>query len=114
MSNDTLDMTIVAVLQRIKKPGFFENLVGVYEEDSKRLLNEIKQSIENSDTRSLEETAHSLKSASSSIGAPEVARLASTLEDLGENGTVQGASELWVELSERLLTSHDALKGLLI
>ena len=59
MSDETLDMSIVGVLQRIKKPGFFSNLVGVFEEDSKRILGLIKDSIDNGDTKALEESAHS-------------------------------------------------------
>ncbi len=113
MSDETLDMSIVGVLQRIKKPGFFPNLVDVFEEDSKRLLGVIKASIDSADAKALEESAHSLKSASSSIGAARVAEVASALEKMGESGTLDGASEEWDELSKRLVVSHEALKALL-
>ena len=113
MSDETLDMSIVGVLQRIKKPGFFPNLVNVFEEDSKRILGLIKDSIDSGDTKALEESAHSLKSASSSIGAAQVAEVASALEKMGESGSVDGASEQWEELSKRLAVSHEALKALL-
>ena len=113
MSDETLDMSIVAVLQRIKKPGFFSNLVTVFEEDSTRLLGAIKASIDAADGKALEESAHSLKSASSSIGAARVAEVASDLEKMGESGTFDGASEQWDELGKRLTVSYEALKALL-
>jgi HPt (histidine-containing phosphotransfer) domain-containing protein len=112
MSDETLDMSIVGVLQRIKKPGFFPNLINVYEEDSKRILDVIKSSIDGGDAKALEESAHSLKSASSSIGAARVAEVASALEKMGESGSFDGAAEQWEELSKRLLVSHEALKAL--
>lgn len=113
MSDETLDMSIVAVLQRIKKVGFFPNLVDVFEEDSKRLLTEIKTNIDTSNMKGLEESAHSLKSASSSIGAARVAEIASDLEQLGESGTADGASDKWEELSQRLTVAHTAFRELL-
>lgn len=113
MSDETLDMSIVDVLQRIKKVGFFPNLVDVFEEDSKRLLAEIKANVETGNTKALEEAAHSLKSASSSIGAPRVAEIASGLEELGESGTVDGGAEKWDELSQRLTVAHAAFRELL-
>lgn len=113
MSDETLDMSIVGVLQRIKKEGFFPHLVDVFEEDSKRLLEVIKSSIDSSDTKALEESAHSLKSASSSIGAPRVAEIASALEKLGESRSVDGAAAQWEELSRRLTVSHEAFRNLL-
>jgi HPt (histidine-containing phosphotransfer) domain-containing protein len=114
MSDETLDMSIVAVLQRIKKVGFFPNLVDVFEEDSKRLLGVIKENIEAGETKALEESAHSLKSASSSIGAARVAEIASDLEQLGESGTVDGAAEKWSELNQRLTVAHKAFRDLLV
>ena len=113
MSDETLDMSIVGVLQRIKKPGFFSNLVQVYEEDSTRILGLIKASIDNADAKALEESAHSLKSASSSISAARVAEVASELEKMGESNSFDGASEQLDELSQRLTVSHSALKALL-
>ena len=112
MSDETLDMSIV--LQRIKKVGFFPNLVDVFEEDSKRLLVEIKANIEAVNTKALEESAHSLKSASSSIGAPRVAEIASDLEQLGESESVDGAAEKWGELNQRLTVAHAAFRALLV
>ena len=56
MSDETLDMSIVGVLQGIKKPGFFQNLVGVFEEDSTRLPGVIKASIDAGDAKALEES----------------------------------------------------------
>ena len=113
MSDETLDMSIVGVLQRIKKPGFFPNLVEVFEEDSKRLLGVIKASIDSGGAKVLEESAHSLKSASGSIGAARVAEVASDLEKMGESGSLDGANEQWDELSKRLAVSHEAFKELL-
>ncbi len=109
---DVLDMSVVGVLLRIKKVGFFPNLVNVYTEDSERLVNLIGASIEEANGRGLEESSHALKSASASIGAHLVAELAFELEKLGESGTTVGAAEIVPSLKERLGAARDELARL--
>ena len=99
---DVLDMSVVDVLMRIKKPGFFSNLVNVFTEDSERLINLIGTSIDETNGRGLEESSHALKSASASIGAHLVAEVAFELEKLGESGTTVGAAEIVPNLVGRL------------
>ena len=109
---DILDMSVVGVLMRIKKPGFFSNLTNVFKEDSERLVNLIKASIEETNGRGLEESSHALKSASASIGAHLVAELAFELEKLGESGTTEGAASIVPNLIERLSAAKDELTRL--
>ena len=109
---DVLDMSVVAVLLRIKKAGFFPHLVNVYTEDSERLVNLIGTSIDEANGRGLEESSHALKSASASIGAHLVAAVAHELEKLGESGTTSGAAEIVPSLKERLGAAQDELSRL--
>ena len=109
---DVLDMSVVGVLMRIKKPGFFSNLTNVFKEDSERLVKLIDASITEANGRGLEESSHALKSASASIGAHLVAEVAFELEKLGESGTTVGAAELVPNLVERLSAAKDELTRL--
>ena len=110
---DVLDKGIIGPLQAIKKEGFFEKLVNLFDVDSARIAGLVGEAIEGGDCSKLEEASHSLKSASSSIGAVHVSALAHELEMLGAGGTTDGASEIYDRLEQELTSARDALKGLL-
>ena len=108
-----LDMYILGPLKKIKKEGFFEKLVTIFDEDSRRIYAEISEAVAAGESSKLEEAAHSLKSASSTIGATAVSSLAHELELLGAGGTTSGASEVLKQLENELTQARDALKSLL-
>ena len=90
---------IVGGLLMIKREGFFANLISVYERDALRLIDEIA-TLDNSKT--LEEAAHALKSASVSIGAHLVGEEAFILETAGRNGELPERTDAVDRLRERL------------
>mgnify|MGYP000022817134 CR=1 FL=1 len=110
---DILDMGILGSLQAIKKEGFFEKLVNLFATDSARIASLVGEAIESGDPSKLEEVSHSLKSASSSIGAVHVSALAHELEMLGSGGSTEGAPELYQRLEQELAAARDALRALL-
>jgi PAS domain S-box-containing protein len=58
-------------------------LVGLFKEDSPRLVTEIKQAVTTGQSNGLAEAAHALKGAASNFGAQDVVALARRLEELG-------------------------------
>jgi len=110
---DVLDMDIIGPLKSIKKEGFFEKLVNLFNTDSARIASLVGEAIESSDPSKLEEVSHSMKSASSSIGAVHVSALAHELEMLGCGGSTEGAPELFQKLEVELTSARQALIELL-
>ncbi len=78
---------------------FFE-LIEMFFEDYDGQVSTIASSIENSEARALEESAHSLKSALGNIGAMKSYTLAYELEKLGREGNPKAAQESLEQLKE--------------
>jgi len=78
--------------------GDEEFLVELLEELLNQLntnLSEIKEAIENRDYRNLKLIAHSLKGASANLNVTRMAEHFLRLENLGAEGSVEGADELY-------------------
>ncbi len=112
MPASDLDMSIIGILQGIKKEGFFSGLVALFDKDSGRLLGEIGAAIDGADAEGLEQHAHALKSASGSIGAKSVHELARQLETAGRTAQLGGASDVLETLKGVLSTTVGALRDL--
>lgn len=79
---------------------FRSQLVEVYLADTARLINELEQAILEADITKVAVTAHSIKGASSNIGAVAVQEAAFSLEMLGRESSERGGSTSTTELSE--------------
>ena len=75
-------------------PGFLIELLEDYMNDSKENLKAIRYAIQAKDTVTVVNTAHTLKGASSNIGAVNMTELSKRLEHLGRKETLEGAVEL--------------------
>ena len=89
----------------------FEMLVSKYCEMADNLLGDIKQAVSCGDADGLKKSAHPLKSSSAQLGAVGLAEIAKKLEQLGIDGTVEGAEELVTEFDNILDESLDFLKS---
>ena len=108
--SDILDHSVLDTLKGLR-PGFLENLVDMYIQDSPNQLVAINEAIDSGNPRALEESAHAIKSSSRSLGVLSVADVAGKLEQLGESGQVAGAVELFATLKDSLDSAHEALRA---
>lgn len=76
--------------------GLAELLIDLHEEEGTALLGQLRAAVETSDLELLRATAHTLKSASASIGAMRLARLSESLEHAARAGEV-GDPTGWVD-----------------
>ncbi|MBD2092893.1 GAF domain-containing protein [Microcoleus sp. FACHB-1515] len=74
--------------------GFVRQMVETFSEVAPRLLSDINEAIAQSDSRTLELAAHSLKSMSASLGATALADLCQQLETLGETEDLTTAAAI--------------------
>lgn len=84
MHTEPLDSSVLdALAEELADPAAFVRLVRLYLD---RLGDRCDELVNAADAEDLTAAAHSLKSASGTFGAAEVARLATELEALGEAG----------------------------
>jgi PAS domain S-box-containing protein len=72
---------------------FLTQLINSFLHDAPRLLQQMRQALEEKKTSDLTLAAHTLKSLANNFGATSLAQLSKELENLGRAGTLAGASE---------------------
>jgi signal transduction histidine kinase/DNA-binding response OmpR family regulator len=100
----------IASAQMPGAPNLLAKIIHLYLESSPVLVDDIVKSIEQKDTQSLENSAHSLKSSSANLGATELANLCKKLEFQGKSSKIE-AAELLVE---RLILLYNNTKSALV
>lgn len=100
----------IASAQMPGTPNLLAKIIHLYLESSPTLVDDIVKSIEQSDTESLENAAHSLKSSSANLGATELSNLCKKLELQGKASKIETA-ELLVE---RLILLYNNTKSALV
>lgn len=89
----------------------FAKVIECYLEEAPQIIEDISNSIKNQDSQMLEQTAHKLKSSSASMGAKMIYSLCSQLEDLGENGSVEGSLETFSQLTQEYERVENILRS---
>jgi len=89
--------------------GFVVKLIDQYLAESTQLMASLKEAIEHRDPVALRVAAHSLKGASSTVGATRMAGICEGLERLARKTTCDGAPILVVALGDELTRVRDAL-----
>ncbi len=79
----------IEALQRAGTPDIVVKVLGMYLENSPKLVNDIEQAAQRQDTEALHLAAHTLKSSSATLGATALAELCKQLEALGRQGGQQ-------------------------
>ncbi|MFC1849709.1 response regulator [candidate division CSSED10-310 bacterium] len=79
-----IDLKVIRELQEMDddpdEPGFLNELMSIFEKDSAQLITLIKKAIDEHDSKTLREHAHSLKGASANVGAVALARTCKDIE----------------------------------
>ena len=90
-------------------PTFVLTLVEEFLRDATAYLAAVCCAAEAADATALERAAHTLKSASTSLGALGMAALCQQLQELAHTGTVAGATELLPQLTDEFTRVRQAL-----
>jgi CheY-like chemotaxis protein/HPt (histidine-containing phosphotransfer) domain-containing protein len=78
------------------------DLIGIFKEDSVRQLSNIHDAIENNQAELVKLAAHTLKGTCGNLGAPEVAAVASQLEQLAAAGDLTRAKDCFRSLKAQI------------
>ena len=87
-----------------------KEIIDIFFEDCPNQLARIKDGISTGDAKIIEEAAHSLKGASSNIGAMAVRQKAYELELMGKKAELQRAKKAIIELENEVKRLKDELK----
>lgn len=85
-------------LAMLGEPGFLENLYQDFVRDSEHRLTQLSQWLEAGDAKTLEREAHSMKSASASLGALRVASICAQIEKLAREGALADCAPLFPQV----------------
>jgi HPt (histidine-containing phosphotransfer) domain-containing protein len=98
-----MDLDAEAILQRVEGDvELLGELVQLFLADCPQWLDTLHKSIEAGDGRQIKSAAHALKGAASNFQADEVVRLAAQMEELGKNGDLAGAREVYPKVAASL------------
>ena len=92
--------------------GLLRELVEIFFAECPGLMQHIQQAIERQDPAELKLYAHRLKGCLRYFGDNRAARLALQLEDMGREGTIEGAAERFADLDEAIQGLLPALRRL--
>ena len=86
-----------------------EEVVALFLAQAPEILSEMKEAIERSDSRSLEQTAHKLRGSAANLGADGTAHAAQILEAMGRRGDILKAKEAYEVLENEVNRLERAL-----
>ena len=96
--NEPVDRQSLHMLQQLTGPdgnSILDQALGLYLQDSARLVAELESAIGNDDAEQVRALSHALKSSSADMGAHGLAQLCGKLEHVAQAGSLSGAGELY-------------------
>ena len=108
---DSLDPDVLAGLRELGDPDLLSELTEMFFDDASSRLATLRETVEGSDARSVEQIAHALKGSSGNMGARRMAAICAELEDVGASGDLSRARALLEQLEEEFGRVRPALEA---
>jgi HPt (histidine-containing phosphotransfer) domain-containing protein len=112
-----LDVDIINEIAALQRPGqqdLLTKVVGIYLDESAKLIKEIRQGVAQRDYSKIRSASHSLKSSSAHVGAHTIAAFARDLETLSKDKSLDGAENLVQSIQNDLSRLEPELKSLVL
>ena len=90
----------IRALQSPQSPNILEQLFEIYRSSAPELIKKLHLSIQEGSCESIRDSAHSLKSASGSIGARKIFELSAMLENMGRDKEIDDASKILEDIEQ--------------
>ncbi len=111
-AESVIDQNTFENLKQTVGAEFLDELIVTFNEDSPKLIAEMRQALAEANAEQLRRAAHSLKSNSANFGATNLSASAKELELMGKAGTLTGAAEKVESLEAEFRRVERALKAL--
>ncbi len=108
LNRNTIDN--IRSLQREGSPDILGKIVGLYLDNSNKIMQEIEQSVSDKDGKSLRSSAHSLKSSSANLGADRLADMCKAMELCGKDNQLSSVDIQFKQLKKQYEVTCNALK----
>lgn len=111
-----LDPAVIDTLRQLNEPGepeVIRELFGLFLTDAPARMQAIAAAVEARDAAALQRAAHTLKGASSAIGATSLHGACRALEDMGKRGVFDAAADRVAQLRDEYRRVEDAIDQLL-
>ena len=109
-SDRALDPEVLAGLRELGDAELLAELAEMFLDDASSRLADLREALKESDTRTLERAAHTLKGSSGNMGATRMSAICAELHDIGVSGNLAGAPELLERLEEEFGRVRPALE----
>jgi signal transduction histidine kinase/CheY-like chemotaxis protein len=103
----------IRALNSERGDALVQKVVSAWVDDTPQCLEALRQAVAALDALGVRKVAHSLKSASANVGADSFARLCRQLEQLGRDGTVEGASGMLHDMEQEFYAVRHSLSAIL-
>jgi HPt (histidine-containing phosphotransfer) domain-containing protein len=111
-ARDALDAERFAALRRgLVSPEALPRLVGIFEDASLDILDELRTAIEAGDSASVRELAHKLRGGCVSLAAVHMGELCRELEERAADGVLDGAGERFAGIDSAFADAVAALRA---
>ncbi|MFK8066662.1 MAG: response regulator [Gammaproteobacteria bacterium] len=100
----------IKALQREGAPDILKKIVGLYFENSKKIVDEIEKAVNEKDAKKIRSAAHSLKSSSANLGAEDLANLCKEMELSGKENQLDSIDKMLIELKQNYVSTCRALE----
>lgn len=100
----------IRALQRIGKPNILGRVISIYQENTPKLFETIREAVNSGEAETLRQSAHSLKSSSANLGALRLASICKELESMGRENHLQQATGLLEKMTTELDQVMKALR----
>ncbi|MCO6451638.1 MAG: Hpt domain-containing protein [Caldilineales bacterium] len=112
MSNATIiDEATLDALAEMADAEFVGELIDAFCEETPRQITELRAALADGDVEVFRRTAHTIKSTSATLGAPDFAKQAKALEDIGRAGDLSDAGDQVDRLAESYPQIEQALRA---
>ena len=108
---DHLDLETLKELREVMG-GEFPQLIDTFVKDSAMRLQVIADAVDSAEPEAIRRAAHSFKGSAGNMGATRLTQLCRSLEELGHNGEVAGASQLHEAICAEYAVVEAALRQL--
>ena len=108
-SIDQVILDRIRVIEAQGSPGLLKTVVGYYISESPKTISSLREAVRANDLGTMQDLAHSLKSASANVGAQTVAALCKEMELAGRAGTTEGNPELLLQMEKEFEVASKAL-----
>jgi signal transduction histidine kinase/DNA-binding response OmpR family regulator len=95
--------------ERAGAPGLVKKVTDLFLEDTPRQLSDLRESMRRGDCARLAELAHTLRGSAANLGAHEMVRVCTELEELGRDGDISIVPSRFADLESQFSSVRDAL-----